>query len=144
MCVTVWLKCRMGLALLSYSSVRKTDAHWNTAITSSVCIKLSLFPRPRGRIKCPALGSRGIDFALWLVAPSPKAQREGRRRFPWRWHPINHSKRFSSGSCRVTVDRWTRGREGRTGCCCCCLRPTDKPRASLSGQQPLTRNKTSW
>lgn len=95
------------------NSIRINWCHWNTTIMQSAYYKPSLFPCPCGSIGSHALGPRGTGFALRQAAPSPNAGREGLRRFPWRWHPINHSERFSSGSCRVTVDRWTRGRGGK-------------------------------
>lgn len=64
--------------------------------------------------------------------------------FPVRWRPINHCKRFSSGSCRITVDRLTRGEGGKARPLLLCLRPADAQCASLSSRRSLTQRQTSW
>lgn len=88
----------------------KREDHWSTWSWSlehhnkvnPACLRV---------VQHQTFGPRGTGSALRQVAPLLNGGSQGLQRFPWRWHPINHSQRFSSCSSRATGNLWTRGRE---------------------------------
>lgn len=105
------------------------NAYWNIHRNAIIPHWTSFFIGPHYK-QIQALGPWGTAF---YPEAGQAPWEAGLQRFPWKWHPINHRRRFSCGSCRVTVDRWMKWREGRSRHhhYCCSSSPS-----AASGPQP--------